>query len=331
MHTLRKGILILLLLSPALLVVGMRVAWWFVPKKPMSVLVVDKTGLTPNGQLKPPLFWVFNNERIVPRHGQIADAIYYIGTSEQPANEARSENDFRFLQKMKANRKLLIAEFVTTTAPSKAKVRQLVEILMGIRQTGWIGHYFANLDSTSVELPHWLVENYTKQHGGKWPFKHAGIVLAHENGDVDVLDSKTDLKQAEPLIHVSDYGVDSLGMAKKIPFTGWFDIVQLTDTGNHALSTYELRVNERGQALLHKQGIPTHFPAVVMHKTSESEYYYFCGNFSDMKIPSNSSYFVGGQHLALMLDGGIRSQFFYTFYQPMLSAIVTRYYKTTTL
>jgi len=112
---------------------------------------------------------------------------------------------------------------------------------------------------------------------------------------------------------------------KEISYDGWFDIVQMV-AADHVISAYELRANDRGRKLLNQSGIPVIFPAVIMHKAKDFEFYYFCGNYSDNKIPSNSSYFVGGQHLALMLDGTSRNQFFYNFFRPMISSILQQYY-----
>jgi len=351
----------------------MRVAWWFVPKKPLVVLAMDKTGLTPDGQEQQPLFWVLKHDRYIRKNGLLydgrkdylglfplknkqygvkdfqnmsekdiqyiesnIDVAYYIGTSGVSSDLAKrsgfaqrgmTDKDMSFLKEMKKGRKLVFAEFNVIASPTKEKVRREFENEFGIRWSGWIGRYFASLDSTSSELPRWLIKNYMKQHDGQWDFNHSGIVFAHENGAIEVLDEKTDLNEPKPLIHTFAYGINHLGMIKQIPYTGWFDIVQMTDSTNHAISAYELRVNDGGRKLLKKSGIPVVFPAVIMHKAKDFEFYYFCGNFSDDKIPSNSSYFIGGQHLALMLDGSSENQFFYNFFRPMLSSILKQYYK----
>jgi hypothetical protein len=372
MQKIRKWTIIFILLSPVLILVGMRVAWWFVPKKPMVVLAMDKTGLTWEEQNKQPLFWVLRHDRYVRKNGLLydgkkdylglfplkknqytvkdfqnmsekdvqhivsnVDVTYYIGTSGVSTvvdkrsgltQRGMTEKDMSFLKKMKKSRKLILAEFNAIASPTKTNVRHDFENEFGIRWTGWIGRYFTSLDSTNSELSHWIIKNYMKQHEGRWPFTRSGIVFAHENGTVEILDRKTDLKEAEPLIHTFFYGINQLEMVERIPYTGWFDIIQMTDSTNHAISAYELRVNDRGRRLLNQSGIPVIFPAVIMHKAKDFEFYYFCGNYSDNKIPSNSSYFVGGQHLALMLDGTSKNRFFYDFFRPMLSSILRQYY-----
>jgi hypothetical protein len=372
MQKIRKWTIIFLLLSPIMLLVGMRVAWWFVSKKPLVVMAMDKSGLTPDGQERQPLFWVLNHDKYVRKNGLLydgrkdylglfplknkqyrvkdfqnmsekdiqyiasnVDVAYYIGASGISADIAKrsgfvqrgmTEKDISFIKEMKKSRKLILAEFNFIASATNANVRRDFENEFGIQWKGWVGRYFTTLDSTSSELPRWLIKNYKKQHEGKWTFTHSGIVFVHENGTVEVLDEKTDLSHPIPLIHTFGYGFNSLRMIKEIQYTGWFDIVQITDSTNHAISAYELRVNDRGQKLLNKSGIPAIFPAVIMHNAKDYEFFYFCGNYCDNKIPSNSSFFIGGQHLTLMLDGTLKNLFFYKFYQPMLSSVLKQYY-----
>ncbi|MDM8161852.1 hypothetical protein QUH73_18695 [Labilibaculum sp. K2S] len=371
MKKLRKWTIIFLLALPVMTLVGMRVGWWFVPKKPLKVLAMDKTGLTPEGQEKQPLFWVLNNDRYVRKNGLLydgrrdylgffplenkqyrvkdfqhmteteiqhvvsnIDVTYYIGTAGVSADIAKhsgfvqrgmTEKDMSFLKKMKTDGKLIFAEFNTIASPTKANVRRDFENEFGIHWSGWLGQYFTSLDSTSTELPQGIINNYKKQHAGTWPFSHSGIVFIHEKGIVEVLDGKRDLINPVPMIHTFSYGINSLGMKKRMPYSYWFDIVQITDSTNHAISAYELKVNNSGQKLLNKNGIPAVFPAVIMHNDKDYKFYYFCGNYCDNKVPLNSSYFVGGQYLSLMLDGTSSNLFFYKLFQPMVSSILEQY------
>jgi hypothetical protein len=374
MQKLRKWTIIFLLLLPVMLLVGMRVGWWFVPQKTLVVLAIDKAEITLEEQAKQPLFWVLKHNKYVRRNGVLydgrtdylgfsplenkqyqvrdfhsmteqnirhivsnIDVTYYIGSSgaSSKKNEnvgfvksSMTEKDMYFLREMKKAKKLIITEFAGFGSSVKANVRREFENEFGVRWSGWIGCYFSTLDSTNIELPQWLVSGYMKQHGGKWPFTDAGLVFIHESGTIEVLDGKIDLDEPKPIIHTFAYGVNRLGMIKEMPYTGWFNIVQMVDSSNHAISTYWLKVNDRGQKLLNKSGIPVIFPAVIMHKAKDYEFYYFCGNYSDNKIPSNSSYFIGGQHMALMLDGSAENQFFYRFFSPMISSILLQYYNT---
>ena len=371
MKKIRKWVIVFFLLSPIMLLVGMRVAWWFVPKKPLVVLAMDKHGLTLEGQDRQPLFWVLKHDRYVRRNGQLydgrkdylglfplknklyevkdfqnmteedikhiassVDVTYFVSTSGVSSNLAKqsgfiqkgmTEKDMSFLKKIKKSEKLIFAEFNVIASPTNASVRHEFENEFGIRWTGWIGRYFTTLDSTSSDLPRWVIKNYRKQHKGEWTLARAGLVFVHENGMIEILDKKTDLIEGKPIIHTFSYGTDRLGMIKKISYSGWFDVVQMV-ASDHIISAYELKVNDSGRWILNKSGIPVVFPAVIMHKAKDFEFYYFCGNYSDNKIPLNPSYFIGGEHLALMLDGSYENQFFHNFYRPMLSSILQQYY-----
>jgi hypothetical protein len=372
MQNIRKWTIIILLLLPIILLVGMRVAWCFVPKKPMVVLAMNKTELTSDGQERQPLFWILKHDRYVRKNGLLydgckdylglfplnnkqysvkdfqnmsendiqhiasnIDVTYYIGTSGVSADVAKrsgfaqrgmTEKDMSFLKEMKKSRKLIFAEFNFIASSTNANVGRDFENEFGIRWSGWIGHYFATLDTVNSELPKWLFRGYKKQHNGKWPFNHSGIVFVNRDGTIEVLEEKKDLIHPVPLIHTLAYGVTRLGMQKRMPYLDWFDIVQIADSANHAISVYELLVNERGRQFLNTKGIPVIFPSVIMHKGKDYEFYYFCGNYCDNKIPLNSSYFIGTQHLTLMLDGTSKNLFFYKFFRPMLSSILQQYY-----
>ena len=258
-------------------------------------------------------------------------ASYYIGSNAPCYNANYGEMTFKdllFLRKMKKDRKLIINEFNLIRTSWKKQLRMNFEAEFGIKSTGWIGGYFASLDSVKTDLPVWIIKKYMKQNKGKWPFVHDGIVFLHESGQVVVLDGKEDLNISQPLIRTLGYGRHYLKMNATIKYRQWFEIVNITDSLNHALSVFELRVSEKGRQMLMDKEIPMIFPAVVMQKTNINEYYYFCGNFSNNRIPSNSLYLTGGQHLAMMLDGRTENFFFYKFYRPLVSSIFNNYFQS---
>lgn len=365
----RKWSIIFLLASPLILFVGMRVSWWCISEKALSVLVIDKTNREYPDRNNKPFFWVMNRDRYVRRNGlqydgqkdfiglvplkngqynvrdfrdlseetilHIAsrvDIAYYIGSygvsvkaNGHPGwwNGGMTSKDMVLLRKMKKDGKLVIVEYNVSKSPGSLAVRNGFENEFGVRWSGWIGRYFPTLDTVRSDLPPWVYRNYMKQHDGVWPFKReAGVVFAQENGKIGILREKKDFVNATPLICTFRYGTTRLGMQKKIEYHGWFEISQITDTSNHAVSIYELRVNARGKQKLEKAGIPSVFPAVIRHNGKGYGFYYLCGNFNNDKVPYNPSYFVGGEHLALMLNGRPDKLFFYRFYYPMMTGIL---------
>jgi hypothetical protein len=72
-----------------------------------------------------------------------------------------SQQDFYFLQQMRAKHKLIITEFNCLASPTSPTVRSSFENGFGIKWTGWIGRYFDSFDTTkNKELPKWLITNY---------------------------------------------------------------------------------------------------------------------------------------------------------------------------
>jgi hypothetical protein len=115
-----------------------------------------------------------------------------------------TEKDLYLLQKMKDQKKLILAEFNYYHHPTDASVRERAGQLLNIRWTGWIGRYFESLDpADNDELPMWVVNNYRKGHNGEWPFEKSGIVLAREDDWIEVLEDSTHLNVEIPFIYTT--------------------------------------------------------------------------------------------------------------------------------
>lgn len=273
----------------------------------------------------------------------VSDIIYFAdtyGVYGAPRKGAESgliyggldNNDLVFLKKAKERKKVIIAEFNILQAPTKRSIRKGFEDEFGIEWTGWTGKYYRSLDPINGELPAWLVPSYENQHGTNWAFSSAGIVLAHEDGRVEVLAEGIDLDDALPLVRTFGYGTDSLNMAKTSGYLQWFDVVRYNDSINHAVSAYELRVSKTGSEQLSRLGIPTRFPAVVMHKGNDYTFFYFCGDFCSKPVSYKTARMSGIQYLSSLLrdqdnrQGG--DSFFYRLYMPMVSGIIGHQYKT---
>lgn len=256
-------------------------------------------------------------------------ASYYVGTNAWCYDGhygEMSNKEFNFIKKMKDDGKLVINEFNIIQSPWNKQLRINFENEFGIKSTGWIGGYFASLDSLITDLPVWLIRKYQKQNQGKWPFTHEGVVFLHESGSLVILEGSKDLYIGRPLIRTLGFGNRYYHMPRTMEFSKWFQIVEMTDTLNHALSVFELKVSEKGRQQLMEKNIPTIFPAVILQKTNHHEFYYFCANFSSNRIPTNSLYLTGGQHIALMIDGRQENLFFYKFYRPLVTSILNNYF-----
>ena len=241
------------------------------------------------------------------------------------------KNDVLFLQKMKAKKKLILAEFNFFATPTSTSEKNSAEQLLGLKWSGWTGRYFEQLDTIkNPELPKWIIRLYMNQHHNQWPFTKPGIVFIHTNETIAILEKDTDLTYEVPLIKSFNYGVNKFNIPKEIRYSYWFDITLSTDTTNKVISYYEILSNKKGDSILQRNSIPRIFPAVFEH-IGTSPYYYFCGDFTDSPIHRSFVELIGMQYLKMFVlnesDLNDRTPFFWRYYLPMTSKILDEYFK----
>ena len=272
-----------------------------------------------------------------------ADAVYFADTygiyknewyTQQGNNERSgilygglSAQDVDLLQNMKAKHKLIITEFNTIGSPTNADNRNKFEKLFGMHWTGWTARYFDSFDTTiNKDLPKWLIKNYKTQHAQKWPFHKAGLAFVNNDDQVVVLEDSTHMTDPIPHIITFGYGQKNLSLPERMKYPFWFDVISPNLSVNHAISRFDLSLNAQGLAELKKYNIPSTFPAIIMHKDKDYQFYYFSGDFCDNPIGMGTSYFKGIGFFKWMLydtdDPTERKSFFWTFYRPMMTRIL---------
>ncbi|QJW92406.1 hypothetical protein HNV11_18420 [Spirosoma taeanense] len=245
-----------------------------------------------------------------------------------------SRKDVEFLSMMKQNHKLVMAEFNDINSPTDPAIRNQFETLFGVRWTGWIGRFFDSLDPTvNEELPKWLVRNYRRQHKGQWPFTKSGVVYVSENDAVVVLEEDTHLARKVPQMLASATGQAKFNLPDRIRYTYWFDVLSYNPRVNQEVASYEVYPNEAGKREMARYGLPTRFPAILMHDAPDYGFYYFAGDFCDNPVSMTSAYFRGIEWLspfAYMTEGLTeRRGFFWRVYRPMVTRILEDYYART--
>ncbi|RIV23319.1 hypothetical protein DYU11_09945 [Fibrisoma montanum] len=243
-----------------------------------------------------------------------------------------SRKDVHFLRQMKQNHKLVIAEFNDINSPTDPAVRNQFESTFGVQWTGWIGRFFDSLDTTvNQELPRWLVRNYKRQHKGQWPFTKAGIVYVSENDAVVVLEEDMHLTRKLPQMLATPVGKSKFGLPEHMRYTYWFDVLSYDPRINNEVASYEIYPTDEGRRELRRYGLPTRFPAILMHDGPDYAFYYFAGDFCDNPVSMSSAYFRGIEWLspfAYMTEGLTeRKGFFWRVYRPMMTQILEDYYR----
>jgi hypothetical protein len=243
-----------------------------------------------------------------------------------------SEKDIAFIKMMKAKHKLVISEYNTIASPTPGGVRNEFEGMFGVKWTGWAGRYFELLDTIkNKELPTWLVRGFKAQHNNKWSFTNSGIAFVNESGRVEVLENKTDLVDEVPFIITGAENQKRFGLPAKIKYPYWFDVT-LTSRSNNVISVYQINCNSRGDSILSSMNIPNPFASVIEHYDSDYKFYYFCGDYCDNPIEQWFSKFWGITAFSSLLPTSKetvdRQSFFWSYYEPLVSTILNKYYES---
>jgi hypothetical protein len=241
-----------------------------------------------------------------------------------------SQQDFYFLQQMRAKHKLIVSEFNSLASPTSPAIRSAFENEMGIKWTGWIGRYFDSFDTTmNKELPRWLIRSYLLQHKGSWPFSKSGIAFIHSDDRIVILENGTHLQQELPYIYASTEGMGHYGLPEKSPYSFWFDIIEPDTRFNHVIANFRIDVNERGKKELAGYGLTPSFPAITGHINKDYRFFYFSADFADNPISLTSSYFKGVHYFKWLMynrhDPLERKSFFWNVYQPLVTTILNDY------
>jgi hypothetical protein len=232
-----------------------------------------------------------------------------------------NQNDFLLIGKMIAKGKVIIAEHNFFSLSTEPLVKRKTEELLNIRNTGWNGKYFSKLDTTSHQVPGWIISAYKHLNGGQWPFKGPGIVLAKGVSAVVVLQENSDLTSSVPILKTSGERAAQYGLADSIGFSNWFDITT-SDSLNEVFSEFSLPVNENGLEKLTKENIPAVFPA-VLHYKGDFQFWYFAGDFSEVKMPYVTYKLKGWDSFNLFRSSASDNQraFVWKYFIPLTSKI----------
>ncbi|OIK11500.1 hypothetical protein BIV60_18145 [Bacillus sp. MUM 116] len=211
--------------------------------------------------------------------------------------------------------KTLIAEFNTFASPTSDTARAKISNLLNLDWSGWIGRYFADLNST--EVPQWVKKQYAEKNK-KWMFSGQGFVFVNKNNYIVVLDQK-ELTDNGLLFQVTAEGKSKFKEDLSGKYQYWFDMIQPRNE-KEVLATYQLPVTNKAKQKLQGYGIPTHFPAVISHQNVQYTSYYFAGDYADEAdvpgIYQTKGFDVWKQHF------GTEDSFYWETYVPMLKKIL---------
>ncbi|MFC3414654.1 hypothetical protein [Algoriphagus hitonicola] len=235
--------------------------------------------------------------------------------------------DLEVLTEAKSQEKTIIAEYNSMASPTPRFYRSSFENLMGLKWTGWIARYFEELDTlVNDELPDWLIQNYTEQHG-PWNLKGDGMIFVNESGEIQVFNAGLDYLNKTPLIRTPRLNKGGFNLPDVVPYPDWFDIV-LIERDYEVISYFDLNPTDEGLSKLREMGLPRFFPAAVSKKNGAGYMYYFSGDFSDFDGEVGSPKFKGISYLwrgfYVVADYRDRQGFFWNYYMPLISQVLER-------
>jgi hypothetical protein len=238
-----------------------------------------------------------------------------------------NNNDYLFIKGLHDQGKLLIAEYNFIAPPTIQLVRKKAEELLGIKWTNWTGRYVNELDpARSKDLPDWIVGIYKKRNDGEWPYTGAGIVLVNEPAQqVAVLQADKHLEDGVPEIQTTEYGLASYYLPETVHYPHRFDFMD--EQSNKVIAEYKLHVNIEGKAVLDKFDLPSRFPA-VMESNTGSPFLYLAGDYSDYPVRMWTAKLQGirtFENIFYTNKENSTSKFYWTYYVPLLSQVLTNY------
>jgi hypothetical protein len=282
-------------------------------------------------------------EKQIVKKANDLDILFYSDTYGVFENDFNKENaeefskkiygglnrgDINLLREVAAQSKTIIAEFNTMASPTPVGIRTEFENLMGLKWTGWIGRYFDQMDTTINEnIPNWFINQYLAQHENSWVPAGPGIVFVHENGRVEIFSNEVDYFGEIPKIRTQRLNKHGFKLPEVVPYPDWFDVV-LIERDYQVISYYDIDPSEIGKEKLREMGLPRFFPAAVVKDVGKGQYYYFSGDFSDMKNSMGSPRFQGvpslwrGLHIVTNFND--RESFYWYYYYPLLSQALTK-------
>ncbi|MBP9017827.1 MAG: hypothetical protein KBG17_08830 [Paludibacteraceae bacterium] len=277
------------------------------------------------------MYGIYTNEWITRYYPEKLHDRRFIADRSRKIYGGMTRKELDYLRLMKQNNKLIINEFNIIASPTSKEIRTQYENEFNIHWTGWVGRYFDNLDTlVNADIPRWLIDNYTSNHNGKWPFKKSGIAFVSENDQVLILEKDTHLNIDIPFIYTNEKNAKHYHLPEKIKYPFWFDVIEVSPSFE-VISSYRLDTNNAGDSLLALGKIPKVFPAAVNYKNGYN-FYYFCGDFADNPISYASSRFrliEMFSSFSYSSSPNERNSFFWKYYRPLLQQILNEEYEQT--
>ncbi len=221
----------------------------------------------------------------------------------------------------------VVAEFNSLASPTGREAAAILEEIVGVRWTRWIGRHFAALEDRE-EVPQWLRDVCQRELNRPWSFEGPGYVLLQDDTRCEVLLVGADSPRIGLTIEPEpDARQGTLRQASTgTPYTFWFDLV-IPGPETETLASYRWELSQEGAAKLRRLGLPSRFPAITRHRDGAgTPAYYFAGDFGDSTVGGGRVPLAGFVSFRRWLEKTRRvpshQAFYYRFYVPLMTEIL---------
>ncbi len=198
-----------------------------------------------------------------------------------------------------------------------------LEEVFGLKYTGWLIRYFAELD----EAAYWIKELYTTVYGKEWDLSGEGLIMVREEyperdwfTDLLVFTNE-ELSGKLPRIVNTQHPLLK-GAADQVPYLYWTEVVEPA-AGSEVLAYYEIPLPDTDRADLKQRGLSAATPAVILNQPpGEGHRIYFTGDYAD-QLPALLPARMTGSALIQRIITYFpvipaEYQFFFRWYAPVL-------------
>ncbi|NMI05173.1 hypothetical protein HF638_14430 [Paenibacillus sp. SZ31] len=296
------------------------IMWQSQAPVPLNIMIIDKSRPDESYQGHKGLVWLLNQQKIVQQTGEHysyeedyygydlqdglpqmkrlmpdevtdTDLIYLTANRSSLStskNERRQDGiyegltiyDVQKIREAAYKGVTIVAEYSALANTASKMTREQLYPILGVNSSGWQGKSVSNLQSIE-EVPRWVRTNYEQREKKKWPYRGAGMLLVHMDGQVMVLEKGSDVKTGKIQVAFTQEGKEWCGITQDIHYSGWFDII-VPQQKSSILAWYRTDLTETGEQKLVDAGIPAEFAALVQYDDYNRSYY-MAGSFGEMK------------------------------------------------
>lgn len=219
----------------------------------------------------------------------------------------------------------VIIESETLNSGLSSGVVNQITSLCGISDTGWIGRYIVDL-ADMTDVPDWAPPMYEQQEGVEWQFTGPGILLVSRDGQIIILEQKTDFNSKNLLkIYINSEYEKEFGGCKNCNFYNWFTLIEV-NSKTETLATFEFDVNATGMEKMKDVSKTPRFAAITRRAYEDkAPVYFFAGDFNDYVSRDNYYKFLFSDYIYKLISfdhQGDITNFYWNFYNPLIKKIL---------